>query len=133
MNNYRFPRVPLAIALLGGLLVILNVGSPVDNGAARAEESKASAGSQLYSKYCLACHGADGSGSTMKPTMPSIPDFTSAQWHDARSTPELTVSILEGKGTQMPSFSDRLTSDESRDLVNLIRSFKKAGANTGGE
>jgi hypothetical protein len=55
--------------------------------------------------------------------LPRIPDFASADWQNGRSDAELTVSILEGKGTNMPSFRGKLGEDQAHDLVTHIRSI----------
>jgi hypothetical protein len=69
----------------------------------------------------------------MKAAMPTIPDFSDAAWQDGRSNPELSVGILEGKGTQMPGFNDRLTNEQTKELVTLIRGFKKAATSSKGQ
>jgi hypothetical protein len=55
--------------------------------------------------------------------MPPIPDFTSRDWQTSRSSSQLDSSILEGKGTFMPTWSAKLTPQQARDLVLYVRSF----------
>jgi hypothetical protein len=55
--------------------------------------------------------------------MPAIPDFTVRPWHERRTDSQLIVSILEGKGTDMPSFRDKLPREQVRDLVAFLRGF----------
>ena len=55
--------------------------------------------------------------------MPTIPDFTSRQWQEGVNDPQLKVSILDGKGTLMPGFPDRVTDDQAKALVAYIRAF----------
>ena len=55
--------------------------------------------------------------------MPPIPDFTNPEWHRGRQDSELLVSIMEGKGTFMPANNMRITRDQAKDLVALVRSF----------
>ncbi len=80
-------------------------------------------GAGLFRQFCLVCHGADGTGSAVRPAMPPIPDFTNRAWHRSRKDAELVVSILGGKGTLMPSNSDRITRAQALNLVAYIRSF----------
>ena len=80
----------------------------------------------LYRQYCLSCHGSDGKGLELKAAMPMIPDFTSAAWQASVDTPRLRVSILDGKGTLMPTFRGRVSEDQSRDLVAHVRAFGPA-------
>jgi hypothetical protein len=55
--------------------------------------------------------------------MPPIPDFTSRDWQTSRSSTQLASSILEGKGTFMPTWNAKLTPQQARDLVLYVRSF----------
>jgi cytochrome c oxidase cbb3-type subunit 3 len=84
---------------------------------------KTSAGTAVYTKYCAACHGADGKGTTMKTAMPSIPDFTNRKWQDGLSNVQLKISILEGKGTLMPPFRDKVSEEENKELAAHVREF----------
>jgi mono/diheme cytochrome c family protein len=81
------------------------------------------AGSVIFNQFCLVCHGADATGRLMRPAMPPIPDFTNPEWHRGRQDSELLVSIMEGKGTFMPANNMRITRDQAKDLVALVRSF----------
>jgi mono/diheme cytochrome c family protein len=80
----------------------------------------------IFRQYCLSCHGIDGRGSEMKPAMPAIPDFTGRAWQEGVRDPQLVVSILDGKGTLMPSFRGRVTDDQARDLAAYVRAFGPA-------
>src|SRR5262249_47054197 len=70
------------------------------------------AGSQTFQRSCTACHGRDGRGGEMRGNLPEIPDFTARAWHEARTDPQLIVSVTEGKGTGMPPFRDKLSRDQ---------------------
>jgi hypothetical protein len=63
--------------------------------------------------------------------MTYIPDFTNRSWQQKRSDARLRVHILDGKGTFMPAFRDKLTNGETQQMVGHVRSFhaqeKKAG------
>jgi mono/diheme cytochrome c family protein len=131
MREHRHFNVRLGALAVGTIFVIAGVFVARDSGVARSAEPSTGPGAEAYAKYCVACHGADGRGAAMKAAMPTIPDFADAAWQDGRNNPELSIGILEGKGTQMPGFNDRLTADQTKDLVALIRGFKKAPANAG--
>jgi mono/diheme cytochrome c family protein len=77
----------------------------------------------LYGQYCLVCHGTDGRGTPMRASMPAIPDFTSRTWQAGVSNAQLAVSILDGKGTQMPSFRTYVNEARAGDLAAYIRAF----------
>jgi mono/diheme cytochrome c family protein len=80
-------------------------------------------GESIFRQYCFVCHGLDGKGTTMRPTLPPIPDFTSPTFHKEHSDAQLLISILEGKGTLMPANRGRVTEDQARDLVAYVRTF----------
>jgi ubiquinol-cytochrome c reductase cytochrome b subunit len=77
----------------------------------------------LYRQYCLICHGADGQGSQMKASMPTIRDFTNTAWQTEASNQQIMVSILDGRGTLMPAFRGRVTEDQVQSLVAYVRAF----------
>src|SRR5262249_7487198 len=85
-------------------------------------------GSRLFQRTCVICHGADGRGSGVRATMPAIPNFTERAWQEQRPDPRLVVSILEGKGTDMPAFRDKVSREQARDLVAFLRTFAPAAA-----
>jgi mono/diheme cytochrome c family protein len=80
-------------------------------------------GARIFQQYCIVCHGPDGTGSIMRPSMPPIPDFTSTAFHESHSNAQIMVSILDGKGTLMPANRGRVTEDQAGDLVAFIRAF----------
>jgi putative heme-binding domain-containing protein len=80
-------------------------------------------GRKLFHQYCFLCHGADGKGTSMRPVLPPIPDFTSPAFHKEHSDAQLRISILEGKGTLMPANRGRVTEDQAEQLVAFVRTF----------
>jgi ubiquinol-cytochrome c reductase cytochrome b subunit len=84
---------------------------------------RTSAAAGLFRQYCLACHGTDGRGAEVRAAMPPIPDFTSRAWQATVSRPQLAASILEGKGTLMPSFRGRVSDAQAQDLAAFVRAF----------
>jgi ubiquinol-cytochrome c reductase cytochrome b subunit len=96
--------------------------------AKKAAEDAAAAervriGTVHYRQYCLSCHGSDGRGLDLRANMPGIPDFTSRAWQQERSNAQLSVGILDGKGTLMPAFRGRLMEADAQDLIACIRAF----------
>jgi hypothetical protein len=59
--------------------------------------------------------------------MPVIPDFTTREWQVGRDNPQLTVSILEGKGVLMPPWRGRVSPELAQDLVAFVRNFGPPG------
>jgi cytochrome c oxidase cbb3-type subunit 3 len=94
---------------------------------------RTNAATGLFRQYCLACHGTDGRGTEIRASMPTIPDFTNRAWQAGVSKPQLRVSILEGKGTLMPSFRGRVTDAQAQDLAAYVRAFGPERATTTAE
>jgi hypothetical protein len=60
--------------------------------------------------------------------MPTIPDFTNQAWQERRSQPELMLSILDGKGTLMPAFRERINDEQAQELAVYVRNFAPSEA-----
>jgi hypothetical protein len=60
-----------------------------------------------------------------------IPNFTSGRWQASHSDLQLQVSILDGAGTQMPSFRGLISAEQADELVAQVRAFGPAGAGAG--
>ena len=79
-------------------------------------------GADLFKQKCSMCHGADGKGYSALKT----PDFTDPKVQAAVSDQEIVDTIKNGKkGTAMPPFGDKLTSDQIQSLLKYIRSLAK--------
>ncbi len=78
----------------------------------------------IYAAKCAKCHGSDGSG-TEKYKKKGIKDFTDAKWQKSRSDAQFTASISNGKGEVMPSWKAKLSAEEIKTLVGLVRSWGK--------
>jgi mono/diheme cytochrome c family protein len=73
------------------------------------------AGAEIYSTYCLPCHGAQGEGGIGLPLNPS--EFVASS-----TTPELVDFILSGReGTAMAGFDGRLTETQIADVIAFLR------------
>jgi mono/diheme cytochrome c family protein len=99
---------------------------PTSQGSAQEDDGRIPKARELYQRLCLKCHGNDGTGRTMRDRLGEIPDFTNASWQAKRSNIQLRVSILNGRGTLMPSFGDRIGAQQAADLVDFIRLFTPA-------
>ena len=120
-----------SIPLLGAGLVAVLLWNVTSSGTAQtsftaAQPEKAAA---LFARYCERCHGADGKGGKFEGT----PNFTNAAWHGKRTDFQLQASILEGRGTDMPAFRQRLDESQAKALVAHIRTFAPKEAGTGKE
>ncbi|MGD1210821.1 MAG: cytochrome c [Candidatus Acidiferrales bacterium] len=87
------------------------------NGAADA-----SAGKDVFSKHCVACHGADGKGNDAVAKMMKVPiPPLGSKEVQALSDADLSKVITEGKG-KMPAVKT-LSSAEVANVVAFIRSI----------
>ncbi len=91
--------------------------------ASPATSAKARAGSAIFMMNCIPCHGPDGRGTAVRPAMPVIPDFTNREWQTSHQTAQLSLSILEGKGTLMPAWRGRVSPVQAGELIAFIRTF----------
>jgi mono/diheme cytochrome c family protein/uncharacterized membrane protein len=119
--------------VLAGVVVVVCLGGrplvapPAAHAQADPSKAPAATGTEaareLFRQHCVKCHGPDGTGSPGRGRRPEIPDFTDASWQARRRDAQLLVSILDGKGQEMPSFRRKINEDLAGDLVAQVRSF----------
>lgn len=92
-----------------------------------ASANNARTARQLYSKYCVSCHGRDGKSQTSKGKYSHARDLTEGQWQDDVSDERLFNSIMNGRNVRgnMPGFSDKLKTKEAESLVELVRGLRR--------
>lgn len=95
---------------------------PAFAGAAEVQEN--------WTKNCQKCHGADGSGTTVIGKKLKLKNYTDPVVQAAMSDEEMLKVITEGAKDEagkstMPGYGGKMTVDEIRALVGLVRSFKK--------
>jgi len=86
---------------------------------ARAQDASAT----MYKAKCAACHGPDGSGSTMGKKL-GARDFRTPDVQKMSDT-ELSDIISSGKN-KMPAYGKSLKADDIKGLVAYIRSLAPA-------
>jgi mono/diheme cytochrome c family protein len=97
--------------------------APVESTAARRPSQPNREASRLFQRFCARCHGTDGKGGNVRDSMAAIPDFSSGAWQAKRRDAQLAVSILDGKGTQMPAFRGKVPANQVREVVAVIRAL----------
>jgi mono/diheme cytochrome c family protein/uncharacterized membrane protein len=90
---------------------------------AKAGEGAVPAAGALYRQHCQRCHGADGKGGGEVAGLPTRPDFTHGAWQEARTDAQLLASILDGKGSKMPPWREKISEEQARGLVAYLRAF----------
>ena len=103
---------------LGGAALVVALGllwsSPV-----QAEPAAAT-----FKTKCAICHSPDGSGSGPTGKALGVPDLRSDVVQKL-SDAELLGVVTNGKNNKMPSYKDKLSTDQIKDLVSVIRDLGK--------
>lgn len=116
MNDSRLFQAPraLAVAVLAGF-VFLTAGS-----VAYSQTAAPADAATTFKSKCAACHGQDGSGSTLGKRL-HAPDLRSKEVQ-GQSNDALVQVVTKGKDN-MPAFGNRLDNDQIQKLVAYIRTF----------
>lgn len=80
-------------------------------------------GQELYKKHCAICHGNDGKGKTDLGEGLGARDFTDKTWQDSITDEEIVEQITNGTPEKMFPFKDKLTPEEMKALVPVVRAF----------
>ena len=105
---------------------------PVSTAMSPERGEKLRLASEFYRTNCFACHGVDGTGNLVRPLMPTIPNFTARDWQTSRSNTQLSTTIMEGKGTNMPPWRGKFSNEFAKDLISYVRTFGPADLLTAG-
>jgi len=84
-------------------------------------ESSSASPSAIYKKKCSKCHGGSGEGITGKKSRPPINMLATA---DDKELFDKIANGYKGDLGKMPGFGKKLTDDDIKALVQLIKSFK---------
>lgn len=81
-------------------------------------------GATLFLRNCAICHGKDGKG------LPNWrakgqPDFTDVKWQKSRTDAQISSTVQNGKGKNMPGFKSRLSDADVAAVVAQVRAFGK--------
>lgn len=89
----------------------------------RADSRLAEAGRQKFTMYCVACHGADGTGNPML----GAPDLTNDIWLYGGSKGAIAKTIRDGRNGHMPAHRDFLGEDKVHLLAAYVYSLSQSG------
>ena len=77
----------------------------------------------LFKKHCVICHGEDGKGKTDLGEGLGARDFTDKKFQDSITDEKIIEQITNGTPEKMFPFKDKLTAEEMKALVPVIRAF----------
>ena len=82
-------------------------------------------GQSLYQENCLSCHGSKGQGDGPMASSVSgtLADFSNQEFMAVKSAADLSQSIRQGVGEEMPAYGDQFTEDQTWALAAYIRSL----------
>jgi mono/diheme cytochrome c family protein len=106
--------------LMGPGLLMLVIGLPI----ATAADAKAN-----WEDHCASCHGAAGQAETKMGKKLKLKDYSDAKVQSELKDDAMLAATLEGVTVdgkeKMKAFKDQLSAAEAKDLVALIRTFKR--------
>jgi len=93
-----------------------------------AQIAQAQDAEQLYTKNCNVCHGPNGKGDGPAGKMLKPPPADFGTVAKGASDSDLTKIIKEGgkavgRSTAMPAFGSKLTDEQIKDLIQLVKGF----------
>jgi cytochrome c oxidase cbb3-type subunit 3 len=86
-----------------------------------ADVAQAAAGETIFKTYCVACHGADGTGN---PAM-GAPNLTNGVWLYGGSEEQIAQTLRAGRNGVMPAFKDTLSEDKIHILSAYVYGLNK--------
>jgi len=86
----------------------------------------AGATNEVYLKNCASCHGKDGKAQTSVAKKLGVKDLSQSKLTDE----QIEQQIRDGRpadqnSAKMPAFKDRLTAEEIKSLVAVVKEFRK--------
>ncbi|MDV5121446.1 MAG: c-type cytochrome [Candidatus Scalindua sp.] len=76
-----------------------------------------------FKTHCVLCHGEDGKGKTDLGKGLGARDFTEKKFQDSITDEKILEQIENGTPEKMFPFKDKLTAEEMKALVPVIRAF----------
>ncbi len=79
---------------------------------------------KLYMTHCKTCHGEDGHPTDLGVGL-GAREFANAEWQAKTTDEQIIKQINDGTPEKMMPFKEKLTQDEIKALVSVIRDFGK--------
>lgn len=106
---------PLLLAAIG---CVLFSGVPATIRAAGGEE--------LFAKNCAICHGNDGKAQSNYAKKIGVKDLAASKATDGEIEKQVAEGKTDAEGkVKMPPFKDRLTAEEIKSLIPVVKAFRK--------
>ncbi|HEY6167136.1 MAG TPA: cytochrome c, partial [Verrucomicrobiae bacterium] len=81
---------------------------------------------ELYNTHCAPCHGRDGKARTPIGRKIGVKDLTASRVPDAEIEKQIHEGRKDTRGNErMPAFHSKLTDDEIKSLVPIVKRFRK--------
>jgi cytochrome c oxidase cbb3-type subunit III len=119
-----------AFPVLGTALILAVVSASGASTSACEKKADAAQGRDLFATTCARCHGADGTGGApIFDGGPSPRNFHDHAFQHDRTDEQIKLTIMNGKGTGMPSFGTLFDEQQLRSLVAHVRSLDPENGN----
>lgn len=102
--------------LAGGALMVGLAAASLDGGPEQSAEL-------LFNRKCATCHGKNGSARTADGKKYKVKDVRENIKKDSED--EMIKVVTKGKGKHMDSFSDELSPEQTKAVVEYYRSLAK--------
>ena len=79
---------------------------------------------KVYMTHCKTCHGENGHPTDLGTGLVAR-EFANAEWQAKTTDEQIIKQINDGTPEKMMPFKEKLTQDEIKALVSVIRSFGK--------
>lgn len=86
-----------------------------------ADAAQAAAGETIFKTYCVACHGADGTGNQAM----GAPNLTNGVWLYGGTEEQIAQTLRAGRNGVMPAFKDTLSEDKIHILSAYVYGLNK--------
>ena len=83
-------------------------------------------GQDVFAKHCALCHGKDGKAQNPAARKLGVKDLSLSKATEGEIEKQVAEGTKDKGGNQkMPPFKDKLTSEEIKSLIAVVKSFRK--------
>lgn len=114
MNSKNTAKTILVLIVLLSTLFFLTQNSKSNLVSAKND------GASDYQAHCATCHGADGRAKTARGKRKGATDLTKSTIGTSEG-----IRVIANGRERMPGFSDTLSAERIREVMNYIRRFRR--------